>query len=125
VGHIGNSASDICDKLTEQEIYASHYDLRFVKPLDEVLLHEIFTKFNKILTVEDGCIIGGMGSSVLEFMADNEYNANVRRMGVPDKVIEHGSQEEQHEECGIHPEGIFNAALELVNDEYSEISNTA
>ena len=65
--------------------YPAHYDLRFVKPLDEALLHEVFKKFSKVITVEDGCLEGGMGSAVLEFMADNNYNAQVVRLGIPDQ----------------------------------------
>ena len=72
----------------------------WVKPIDEILLHEVFGKFKKIITVENGCIQGGMGSAVLEFMADNNYQAEIKRLGVPDEFIEHGTQAELYDECG-------------------------
>ena len=114
IGHIGNYATEACRQLEKEGIYPAHYDMRFVKPIDEELLHKVFGKFNKILTVEDGCIMGGMGSAVLEFMADNSYYAEVKRLGIPDKYIEQGSQLELHTECGYHPEGIVNTVKELV-----------
>lgn len=113
IGHIGNYAIEACRQLEKEEIYPAHYDMRFVKPLDEELLHEVFGKFNKIVTVEDGCVMGGMGSAILEFMADNGYHAEVKRLGIPDRCIDHGSQSELHTECGYHPQGIVNAVKEL------------
>src|SRR6201996_8871938 len=106
IGHIGNEAVKAIAQLNTEGYYPAHYDIRFVKPLDEALLHEVFQKFNKIITVEDGCIEGGMGSAILEFMADNEYNAQVVRLGIPDKVIEHGDQPELWAECGFDATGI-------------------
>ena len=70
----------------------------------------------KRIPVEDGCVIGGMGSAVLEFMADNGYNSQVRRLGIPDEVIEHGSQLELHTQCGFHPEGIMDAVRNFIED---------
>ncbi len=114
IGHIGNYAVDVCDKLEKQGIRIGHYDLRFVKPLDETLLHEIFLKYKKVITVEDGCVQGGFGSAVLEFMADHQYHAEVRRLGIPDAVIEHGEQIELHDECGFGPAGIESAVLSML-----------
>ena len=114
IGHIGNYAVSACKILEEKNIYAAHYDMRFVKPLDEELLHEVFKKHNKIITVEDGCIIGGLGSAIIEFMADNNYNSQVKRLGIPDKFIEHGEQLELHIECGFDTNAIVNSALELI-----------
>ena len=114
IGHIGNYAVKACEELEKENINAAHYDMRFVKPIDEMLLHEVFRKFTKVITVEDGCIMGGMGSAVIEFMAENGYNAQVKRLGIPDAVIEHGEQIELHTECGYHPEGIARAAKEMV-----------
>ncbi len=88
--------------------------MRFAKPLDEELLHEVFRKHTKIITVEDGCIIGGMGSAVVEFMADNNYNAQVKRLGIPDKYIEHGEQLELQAECGFDVNGIVTSAIEMI-----------
>jgi 1-deoxy-D-xylulose-5-phosphate synthase len=111
LGHIGNYAVEVCERLAKKDIQVAHYDMRFVKPLDEKMLHEIFSKFKKIITVEDGCIQGGFGSSVLEFMADHQYSAEVKRLGIPDAVIEHGEQSELHKECGFDTDAIENAAL--------------
>jgi 1-deoxy-D-xylulose-5-phosphate synthase len=106
IGTIGNEAVTAIAQLNAQGYYPAHYDLRFVKPLDEALLHEVFKKFNHIITVEDGCLEGGMGSAVLEFMADNKYKADVVRLGIPDKFIEHGDQPELWAECGYDAAGI-------------------
>lgn len=114
IGHIGNYAVEACERLEKQGIKAAHYDMRFVKPLDELMLHEIFQKFKRIVTVEDGCLQGGFGSAILEFMADHNYGADVKRLGIPDRVIEHGEQIELHSECGFDPEGIEKAAIELL-----------
>jgi 1-deoxy-D-xylulose-5-phosphate synthase len=114
IGHIGNYAVSACEMLEKEGLNPAHYDLRFVKPLDEALLHEVFQRFDKIITVEDGCLMGGMGSAVLEFMAENDYMAKVKRLGIPDNIIEHGEQIELHRECGFDPEGIANAVREMV-----------
>lgn len=114
IGHIGNYALDAANKLEEENKSAALYDMRFVKPLDEILLHEVFSKFDKIITVEDGCIVGGMGSAILEFMADNGYQAEVKRLGMPDKVIEHGSQDQLYAECGYDAHAIITAANQLL-----------
>ncbi len=113
IGHAGNYAVQACKLLEEKGITAAHYDMRFVKPIDEELLHEVFRKHSRVITVEDGCIMGGMGSAVLEFMADNNYNAQVKRLGIPDKFIEHGTQSELQMECGFDTAAIFKAAVEM------------
>jgi 1-deoxy-D-xylulose-5-phosphate synthase len=114
IGHIGNYAITACKKLEEKGISVAHYDMRFLKPIDEELLHEVFSKHRKVITVEDGCIIGGMGSAVIEFMSDNNYNAQIKRLGIPDKYIEHGEQIELHIECGFDAESIVNTAVEMI-----------
>jgi 1-deoxy-D-xylulose-5-phosphate synthase len=106
IGHIGNEVVKATAELNVHGYYPAHYDLRFVKPLDEALLHDVFKKFGKVITVEDGCLEGGMGSAVLEFMADNNYKAQVVRLGIPDKVIEHGEQPELWAECGYDAKSI-------------------
>ncbi|WP_207426503.1 1-deoxy-D-xylulose-5-phosphate synthase [Pedobacter sp. SYSU D00535] len=113
IGHIGNEAVKACLELNTEGINPAHYDLRFVKPLDEELLHQVFSKFQKVITVEDGCIQGGMGSAVLEFLADNGYAAKVVRLGIPDKVIEHGEQPELWAECGFDAAAIASAVREM------------
>ena len=113
IGHIGNEAVKAVATLNAEGFYPAHYDLRFVKPLDEALLHEVFSKFNKVITVEDGCLEGGMGSAVLEFMADNKYNAEVVRLGIPDIIVEHGEQAELWAECGYDAKSIVKQVKNL------------
>ncbi|MCL7988440.1 1-deoxy-D-xylulose-5-phosphate synthase [Sphingobacterium sp. lm-10] len=98
-GHIGNEVVKAFKQVSEEGIHPAHYDMRFAKPLDEELLHQIFAKFKKIITVEDGCVVGGFGSAILEFMADHSYQAQVVRLGIPDEIVEHGDQEELWQIC--------------------------
>jgi 1-deoxy-D-xylulose-5-phosphate synthase len=114
IGHIGNYAVKACEILAKEGINPAHYDLRFVKPLDQELLHEVFNRYDKIITVEDGCLQGGMGSAVLEFMIDNGYAAKVKRLGIPDRIVEHGEQIELHRECGFDPNGIAESVREIM-----------
>ncbi len=113
-GHPGNFATEAIEVLNLQNIDAAHYDMRFAKPLDEYMLHEIFTKFDKVITVEDGCLQGGFGSAIAEFMADHNYHAQIKRLGIPDKWIEHGEQSELWKECGFDAEAIVENAKEMV-----------
>lgn len=113
-GHIGNYAIEAKETLAKEKINPAHYDMRFVKPLDEELLHDIFRNFKKVVTVEDGCIPGGFGSAILEFMAENGYAAQVTRLGIPDRIVEHGTQEQLHNECNFDPAGIADAVRSLV-----------
>ncbi|GAB3911372.1 1-deoxy-D-xylulose-5-phosphate synthase [Mucilaginibacter boryungensis] len=106
IGSIGNEAVTAVAQLNSEGYYPAHYDLRFAKPLDKALLHEVFKKYSKIITVEDGCLEGGVGSAVLEFMADNQYTAQITRLGIPDIVIEHGEQPELWAECGYDATAI-------------------
>ncbi|MFD2512951.1 1-deoxy-D-xylulose-5-phosphate synthase [Pontibacter locisalis] len=113
-GHIGNYAVDVCNKLAYDGITPGHYDMRYTKPLDEELLHHIFTRYDKVITVEDGCLQGGFGSAILEFMVDNGYTSQVKRLGIPDKIFEHGSQLELHREAGFAPEDIERTVREMI-----------
>ena len=97
------------------------YDMRFAKPLDEILLHEVFGKFTKIITLEDGCIVGGMGSAILEFMGDNGYSAQVKRLGIPDKFIEHGEQKELYAECFYDAQSIYSIIKEMVGEKNNSL----
>lgn len=124
IGPIGNYTVKACKELEQQGINAAHYDMRFVKPLDENILHEVFSKFDKIITVEDGAIMGGMGSAILEFMADNNYKARVVRLGIPDKFIQHGTQDQLYAECGFDQSGMVKTAIKLVNKNQSNQSTT-
>lgn len=92
--------------LEAENISVAHYDMIYLKPLDEELLHEVGKKFRKIITVENGVINGGFGSAVLEFMADNGYTPQIRRIGIPDRFIEHGTIPELYRLCGMDAEGI-------------------
>ncbi|WP_462264440.1 1-deoxy-D-xylulose-5-phosphate synthase [Mucilaginibacter sp.] len=113
IGAIGNEAVKAVGLLNQQGYYPAHYDLRFAKPLDAALLHEVFTNYTKVITVEDGCLQGGMGSAVLEWMADHKYNAEVMRLGIPDHIIEHGEQPELWAECGFDANGITAAVQQM------------
>lgn len=113
-GHIGNYVVEASELLAKRGIHPAHYDLRFAKPLDAELLHDVFTRFSKVITLEDGCVQGGIGSAVLEFMADNQYTAQVKRLGIPDAIVEHGEQLELHKECGMDVEGIVTVVLNLL-----------
>lgn len=110
IGHIGNLAADAADKLANEGLHVAHYDMRFVKPIDEALLHEVFRKYKKIITVEDGTIQGGFGSAVLEFMAEHQYNAHVKMLGMPDSIVEHGEQAELYAECNYDAASIAKTA---------------
>lgn len=114
IGHIGNYAVEVCNRLAKKNIEVGHYDMRFVKPIDEDILHEVFTTYKKIITIEDGCVQGGFGSAVLEFMTDNNYQAEVKRLGIPDRIVEHGEQIELHRECGFDPDGIEKSVVEML-----------
>ncbi|MBC7407690.1 MAG: 1-deoxy-D-xylulose-5-phosphate synthase [Arcicella sp.] len=114
LGHIGNYAVTACEMLEKEGINSAHYDMRFVKPLDEAMLHEVFQKYDKVITVEDGCIQGGFGSAVGEFMLDHNYTAQLKRLGIPDRIVEHGEQMELHKECGFDPEGIAEAVRAIL-----------
>ena len=113
LGHPGNFAVEACEQLAKENIFPAHYDLRFAKPLDEKMLREVFENYTHIITVEDGCLQGGVGSAVLEFMADHELNAIVKRLGIPDQYIEHGEQPELWKECGFDAEAIAAAVREV------------
>jgi 1-deoxy-D-xylulose-5-phosphate synthase len=114
IGHVGNYAVEVCKNLELKSISVAHYDMRFVKPLDEGMLHEVFSKFKKVISVEDGCVQGGFGSAILEFMGDHNYTADVKRLGIPDGIVEHGEQPELHHECGFDAAGIEKAVIEML-----------
>jgi 1-deoxy-D-xylulose-5-phosphate synthase len=114
IGHPGNFAQEAIGQLKAEGLQPAHYDMRFVKPLDEVMLHEIFSKFDKVITVEDGCIQGGFGSAVIEFMVEHGYQAQVKRLGIPDRFIDHGSQKELWAECGFDADAIVSTSKDLL-----------
>jgi 1-deoxy-D-xylulose-5-phosphate synthase len=114
IGHIGNIAAKGIDALQAEGYSVAHYDMRFVKPIDELLLHEVFSKFKHVITVEDHAIMGGMGSAMLEFMGDHGYAAHVKRLAIPDTFIEHGTQAELYRECGIDAIAVVEAVKEML-----------
>ena len=107
IGYPGNSAARAIKKLAGENIRITHYDMRFVQPLDQKVLHDVFKNHKAVITVEDGMIKGGFGSAVIEFMADNNYNVTVKRLGIPDFFIEQGTQIELKRECGFDTDGIY------------------
>lgn len=113
IGHVGNFAVAACKALSTEDLNPAHYDMRFVKPLDEAMLHDIAAKFSRIITVEDGTVKGGFGSAVAEFMAENNYHPQITMLGIPDRVVEHGKPEELHRDCGYDAAGIARAVREL------------
>jgi 1-deoxy-D-xylulose-5-phosphate synthase len=114
-----NTQKAIAQIEKEQDISIAHYDLRFLKPLDEKMLHEIGKKFKQIITVEDGVIQGGFGSAVLEFMADNNYTIHLKRLGIPDCFVEHGTPEELYKMLGLDAEGIAKSITEWLKSQKS------
>ena len=123
IGHPGNFAQEAIQELNGIGISVAHYDMRFVKPIDEVMLHEVFSKFKHIITVEDGCLMGGFGSAVIEFMVDQKYQAEVVRLGIPDEYVHHGTQEELWSDCGFDAPAIVNAVKNLTKFESKSSSN--
>lgn len=115
IGHVGNFAIDAAHELAKEGVSTAVYNMRFVKPLDQELLHQVMSKFTKVITVEDGTVVGGFGSAIIEFNADNNYTPQVKRLGIPDKIIEHGTQHELQHQCGFDKEGIINTALIMVS----------
>jgi 1-deoxy-D-xylulose-5-phosphate synthase len=112
-GHPGNFAAAAIRDLRQDGIKPAHYDMRFAKPLDEELLHEALQKYPKILTVEDGTIVGGFGSAVAEFMVANGYKNDLRMLGIPDAIIEHGTLKELHRECEYDAQAIADVVREM------------
>ena len=119
LGHPGNFAASAIRDLKNDGLNPAHYDMRFAKPLDEELLHQVFTKFDKVITVEDAAVTGGFGSAVLEFMNAYNYKAEIKILGIPDRVVEHGTPKELHHECGYDAPAIKDAVLEMMKGKVS------
>jgi 1-deoxy-D-xylulose-5-phosphate synthase len=120
-GHPGNFAASAIRDVKAEGINPAHYDMRFAKPLDETMLHEVFAKFKKIITVEDGTVVGGFGSAVLEFMNEHGYKASVKIMGIPDRLVEHGTPKQLYDEIGIDANGIAEALREMVTIDVAQL----
>ncbi|MEI6752927.1 MAG: 1-deoxy-D-xylulose-5-phosphate synthase [Paludibacter sp.] len=117
IGTMATSAAKAIELVEkEQNVSIAHYDIRFLKPLDEAMLNEIAKNFKKIITIEDGVINGGFGSAVLEFMSDNNYSVQVKRLGIPDSFIEHGTPEELYHLLELDAEGIAGSISEVLKN---------
>ncbi|MDT8309489.1 MAG: 1-deoxy-D-xylulose-5-phosphate synthase [Bacteroidales bacterium] len=114
IGHAGNFVVKAREKLKEHNVDAAHFNMRFLKPLDNDLLHHIFKNYAIIITVEDGTIMGGLGSAVAEFKADNQYRSDVYRLGIPDRFVGQGSPEELFAECGYDTANIYRTAMQVL-----------
>jgi 1-deoxy-D-xylulose-5-phosphate synthase len=112
-GHPGNFVTSAIREVKAEGLNPAHYDMRFAKPLDEALLHEVFAKFKKIITVEDGTVVGGFGSAILEFMNEHNYQAEVSIMGIPDRLVEHGTPKQLYDEIGLDAPHIAAKIREL------------
>jgi len=121
-GHVGNYASEVCNEYDKNGFHIAHYDLRFAKPIDQNLLQEVFQNYSHIITVEDGCITGGVGSAVIEFMADHQYHASVYRLGIPDEFIEHGPQLQLQADCGYDKDSIREKVEQIKNSRQLAVS---
>lgn len=114
IGPIGNEVAKAINRAEAEGRSVAHYDMIYLKPLDEALLHEIGQAYSRIITVENGVVRGGFGSAVLEFMADNGYTPRVERIGVPDRFIEQGSIPELYKLCGMDAESIYRCIMKEV-----------
>lgn len=116
IGPIGNDVTKAIEEVAGEGISVAHYDMIYLKPIDEELLDEIGKKFKRVITVENGVAKGGLGSAVLEFMADNGYTPRVKRIGIPDTFIEHGSIPELYKLCGLDAGSIAGEIRKMMND---------
>jgi 1-deoxy-D-xylulose-5-phosphate synthase len=117
IGHPGNFALKAAETLAKEGVEVGVYDMRFVKPLDERLLHEICSQYKHIITIEDGTIVGGFGSAILEFMAAHDYKLSLKMLGMPDKITEHGEQNELYAECGFDEAAIAKATKAVLAED--------
>lgn len=115
IGHPGNFVVAAREHLATLGIDIAHFDMRFAKPIDETILHYVGKNYTKVITVEDGTVIGGMGSAILEFFNEQGYKPDVKILGIPDVIVEHGSQQQQHKDCGYDMDGIIQAARYMMD----------
>jgi 1-deoxy-D-xylulose-5-phosphate synthase len=113
-GHPGNFVQTAIRNLRPEGIDPAHYDIRFVKPLDTDLLHEVFQNYSMIITVEDATVVGGFGSAILEFMNEHNYNAKIKILGIPDTIVEHGTLKELQNECHYDTNAIMDTVKSLL-----------
>ena len=115
LGPLGKVMESVVEEAARQGVSVAHYDMRFLKPIDTDILREVGEKFKYVVTLEDGCINGGLGSAVVEYMAENGYTPAVTVLGIPDKFIEHGTPDELYRVCGMDKESVLNAILKFKN----------
>jgi 1-deoxy-D-xylulose-5-phosphate synthase len=115
IGHIGNAAMKVATSLAEEGVHVGVYDIRFLKPIDTDLLHDVLSRYNIVVTIENGSAIGGLGSAVSEFMTAHDYKNKLKVIGIPDRFIEQGTVEELHKECGLDDEHILMTIKQLIN----------
>ena len=113
IGHVGNVALEAINKLALEDINVALIDMRFLKPHDEDLLDKTLKEYSKIITIEDGTIVGGLGSLVAERITSNKYNNELITLGIPDHFVEHGKPKELHHECGYDLDGIYKAIKKI------------
>ncbi|GHT01658.1 hypothetical protein AGMMS49525_03030 [Bacteroidia bacterium] len=106
IGPIGNIAREAIEKAKLSGVDAAHYDMIYLKPIDEELLHEIGKNYKRVVTVENGTTQGGLGTAVMEFMSENNYSPEVVRIGIPDEFIPHGTIPELYKLCGMDVDSI-------------------
>lgn len=115
IGHIGNRVQKLIHNNTHLQGSVAHFDMRFVKPLDGNLLNSIFNQFQEVITIEDGALMGGFGSAIIEYMMDHQFKSNIQRIGLPDKFIEHGSLNELHADCGLDSASILKKIEQVIS----------
>ena len=115
LGPLGKVMESVIDEAEKQGVSVAHYDMRFLKPIDTDILRQVGEKFKYIVTLEDGCVTGGLGSAVVEYMSEKGYNPTIKVMGIPDKFVEHGTPEELYRVCGMDKDSVLNAILNFKN----------
>jgi 1-deoxy-D-xylulose-5-phosphate synthase len=121
-GPVGNFAAEAAERAATKGISVAHYDLRFAKPLDEELLHEVGAKFRRVITIEDGAVRGGVGSAVADFFSQHGYATRVEKLGVGDEFVPHGSQAGLYRLCGYDTDGILAAIASISSSGRSELT---
>jgi 1-deoxy-D-xylulose-5-phosphate synthase len=113
IGPIGKLMEQVVKAAADNGVSVAHYDMRFLKPIDEDILHEVGENFKYIVTLEDGTVKGGLGSAVAEYMAHNGYTPKIKILGIPDSFVEHGTPEQLYKICGMDAESVMNAIMEF------------
>lgn len=113
IGYVGNTAAQAIAEAEKEGISVCHYDMRFLKPIDSGILKDAGSRFRHIITVEDGTVVGGLGSAVMEWLNGNGYSATVHRIGIPDRFIKQGSVRQLYEQCGMGRDSIKKLIVDL------------